>query len=296
MQIKMNGRNLLGGGGGMKTSAYQLALLLLTGCLVGSALAGTVIQQVELKPGSDQSQQLVTVYMDAGKLRVEGDNPASGKYLLIFDESKQVTWMVDLAKGTYMEFTAAQVQQMADQMQSVSSQMQQAMQQMQSQMADMPPAQRAVMEQMMKQRMGGMAAAAPAEKTVREKASGEKVGPFTCTRYEILTGAELSQEVCAAPASELKVDASAMETFKALAKFYEPLTRMMPKVAGNWSTPSGMGQIQGFPVQTILYTDQKPTSEWRVEKIESRPLEASLFELPDGLKQTSMPQMPSGRR
>lgn len=277
-------------------SLCQIALLLLTGSLTERALAGTVIQQVELKPGGNQSQQQVTVYMDAGKLRVEGDNPSSGKYLVIFDESKQVTWMVNLAKSSYIEFTAADVQRLGEQMQSVSTQMQQAMQQMESQMANMPPAQRAIMEKMMKQRMGGMAAPSTAEKTVREKASGEKVGQFTCTRYEILTGGELSQEVCAAPASDLQVDASAMETFKALAKFYEPLTRVVPKAAGNWSAPSGMDQIQGFPVQTITYSHQKPTSEWRVEKIETRPLEASLFELPEGLKKTPLPQMPSSRR
>jgi len=281
----------------MRITACQLAFLLLTGCLTGSSLAGTVIQQLEFEPGNAQSRQQVTVYMDAGKLRVEGDNPSSGKYLVIFDESKQVTWMVDLAKGSYIEFTAAQVQQLADQMQGVSAQLQEAMKQMEAQMANMPPQQRAMMEQMMKQRMGGMAAAAPApaEKTVREKVRGEKVGQFTCTRYEILTGGQLSQEVCAAPASDLQVDASAMETFKALAKFYEPLTRMASSFAGNWAAPSGMDQIQGFPVQTVMYSNQKPTSEWRVEKVESRSLEASLFELPDGLKKTPMPSMPASR-
>ncbi|MBI2818939.1 MAG: DUF4412 domain-containing protein [Acidobacteria bacterium] len=279
----------------MKARAYLHTSLLLISCLTSSALAGTVIQQVELQPGNEQARQEVTIYMDAGKLRVEGSNPSSGKYLVIFDESKQVTWMVDLAKGSYIEFTAAQVQQMADQMQGVSAQMQQAMQQMEAQMADMPPQQRAMMEQMMKQRMGGMAAAAPVEKTVREKARGEKVGQFTCTRYEILTGGQLSQEVCAAPAGALQVDTSAMETFKALAKFYEPLTRMVPSTTGNWSAPSGMDQIQGFPVQTVMYSNQKPTSEWRVEKIENRSLEASLFELPAGLKKTPMPSMPASR-
>ena len=282
----------------MKTAAYQLALLLiLTGSVTATARGGTVIQQVELQPGNQQSRQQVTVYMDAGKLRVEGSNPSSGEYLVIFDESKQVTWMVDLAKGSYMEFTAAQVQQMADQMQGVSAQMQQMMKQMEAQMANMPPEQRAMMEQMMKSRMGGMAAAAPApaEKTVREKARGEKVGQFTCTRYEILSGGQLSQEVCAAPADALQLDASAMQTFRALAEFYEPLTRMASSFAGNWAAPSGMDQIQGFPVQTVMYSNQKPTSEWRVEKIENRPLEASLFELPAGLKKTPMPAMPPGR-
>jgi hypothetical protein len=279
----------------MKSGGYFLSFLLIV-TLPSSALAGTVIQQVELQPGNPQSRQQVTVYIDAGKLRVEGDNPSSGKYLVIFDESMQVTWMVDLAKGSYMEFTKAQVDQLASQMEGVATQMQEAMKQMEAQMANMPPEQRAMMEQMMKGRMGGMMAApAPAAKTVREKAKGERVGPFTCTRYEVLSGGQLSQEVCAAPANALQLDASAMETFRALAEFYEPLTRMASSFAGNWAAPSGLDQIQGFPVQTVMYSNQKPTSEWRVEKIENRSLEASLFELPPGLKKTAMPSMPPGR-
>ena len=123
----------------MKQQVCRGGILLLVGCMAWSVQAGTVIQQQERVPGSEETRQAVILYVDAGKLRVEGENPASGKYLVIFDQAKQVTWMVDLAKGTYMEFTAAQVQGMANQMQD-------AMKQMEAQMATLPPAQRAMME------------------------------------------------------------------------------------------------------------------------------------------------------
>ena len=155
----------------MNMPGRRTAYLLLLGCLAGAAQAGTVIQQQELQPGGSQARQQVTIYVDAGKLRVEGENPGSGKYALIFDQAKQVTWMADLGKGTYMEFTAAQVQGMANQMQS-------AMRQMEAEMANMPPDQRAMMEQMMKGRMGAMGGGAAPPKTVREKAQGVKVGAF----------------------------------------------------------------------------------------------------------------------
>ena len=271
----------------MNMPGRRTAYLLLLGCLAGAAQAGTVIQQQELQPGGSQARQQVTIYVDAGKLRVEGENPGSGKYALIFDQAKQVTWMADLGKGTYMEFTAAQVQGMANQMQS-------AMRQMEAEMANMPPDQRAMMEQMMKGRMGAMGGGAAPPKTVREKAQGVKVGAFTCTRYEVLTGGQLSQEVCAAPVGDLKLDPAAYETFKALAEFYEPLTRQIPR--GNWTAPSGLSQIQGFPVQTISYEGQRPTSEWRLVSIENRSLDAALFTLPAGLKKTEMPSMPEMQR
>ena len=239
-------------------------------------------QQVERAVGNDQSRQTVTMYMDAGKLRIGGENPRSGKYLLIFDNSRQVMWMADVAKGSYMEITKAQVEAMANQMQQVMQQMEQAM-------AQVPPAQRAMMEQMMKGRMGGMTA--PPQVTVRDKGSSDTVGQFACKRYEILTNDQVTQEVCAADPSQLNLDAAAFETFKALAEFYEPLRRMVPQ-SGGWSAPNAMDEIDGFPVQTILYEGQRPSSEWVLQSIEEQSIDAAMFTLPPNLKKTEMPQMP----
>jgi hypothetical protein len=266
--------------------------------LIGAGLraqAGTVIQQQEVDVATKKPGQMVTVYVDAGKLRVEGENPNSGKYIMIFDQAKQVTWMADLSKGTYMEFTQAQVQSMANQMQGMQAQMAQAMQQMQQQMANMPPEQRAQMEQMMKGQMGGMmgmgGASGPPQITVEEKAKGQKVGQFTCTRYDVMSGAQKTEEVCAADISQIKLDAAAFDTFKALAAFYEPLTRNIPK--GNWAAPTGLSQIQGFPVQTLVYVGGQPASEWDLVKVESKPIDAGMFVLPPNLQKQEMPSMPS---
>jgi hypothetical protein len=286
---------------GMRAFMHRVGSLALAGLLPGSALAGTVVQQLEFEPGKTEARQQTTVYLEGGKMRVEGVNASSKKFVVIFDETEQVTWMIDPDKGSYMEFTAADVERMASQMHGMATQMQEMMKQMEAQMANMPPEQRAMMEQMMRGRMAGMAGGgmpAPATKTVRQKAAGETVGQFTCTRYEILADGELTQEVCAAPADALQLDASAMETFKALGKFYEPLTRVASSFSGDWAAPTAMDQIEGFPVQTIIYKEGKATSEWRVEQAETRALEAGLFELPDGLKKTEIPQapqMPTGR-
>jgi len=255
----------------------------LFGCLAWQAQAGTVLQQEMRNVGNTQARQQVTIYLDAGKLRVEGENPGEGKYLLIFDNSRQVMQMADLAKSTYMEITKAQVEAMG-------GQMQQMMQQMQAQLAQIPPEQRAMVEQMMRQQMGNMGGNAPPPITVREKSRGDKVGQFTCTRYEVLTGGQVTDEVCAAPPGELRLDPSAFETFKALASFFEPLRRMAPQ--GGWSAPKAMDQIGGFPVQTVVYEGQRPTSEWVLTSLEERALDAGLFTLPPNLRKTEMPQMP----
>jgi Asp-tRNA(Asn)/Glu-tRNA(Gln) amidotransferase C subunit len=192
--------------------------------------------------------------------------------------------VADLAKGSYVEITKAQVEAMANQMGQMMQQMQQAM-------AQMPPEQRAVMEQMMKGRMGG--ASAPPQITVREKGSSDTVAQFSCERYEILSNGQVSSEVCAADPSQLKLDASAFETFRALADFYEPLRRMGPQNSG-WSAPTAMDQIDGFPVQTIRYEGGRPVSEWVLQTVEERAIDAAQFTLPPNLKKTEMPQMPQG--
>jgi Asp-tRNA(Asn)/Glu-tRNA(Gln) amidotransferase C subunit len=269
----------------IRLSYVSLALWLV--CAASQAQAGVVIQQVERAIGNNQSRQTVTISMDAGKLRVEGENPGQGKYLLIFDNAKQVMWMADLAKGSYMEITKAQVEQMAGQMGQMMQQMQQAM-------AQVPPEQRAMMEQMMRGRMGGMAA--PPQITVRDKGASDTVGQFSCKRYEILTNGQVSSELCAADPSQLKLDASAFETFKALAEFYEPLRRAIPQVGGGgWSTPNAMDQINGFPVQTISYEGGRPASEWVLQTVEERAIDAAHFALPSNLKKQEMPRMPQGR-
>ena len=267
----------------MKTRMLRAVVFTLLGCVAWRAQAGTVIQQVERAIGNSQSRQTVTIYLDAGKLRVEGENPDSGKYLLIFDNARQVMQMAELAKGSYMEITKAQVEAMG-------GQMQQMMQQMQAQLAQIPPEERAMMEQMMRQQMGNVGGNAPPPVTVREKNRGETVGPFTCTRYEVLTGGQVTQEICAAALSQLRLDASAFATFKALAEFFEPLSRMAPK--GGWTAPKAMSQIDGFPVQTVIYEGQRPASEWVIVKAEEQSLDAGLFALPGNLRKTEMPQMP----
>jgi len=246
--------------------------------------AGTVIQQEGGEPGGNQPKQKITLYIDAGKLRVDGQNPDGKKFIMIFDQDKQVVWNILPDNGTYMEMTPAQ-------MEAMSAQMSQAMQKMQAQLAQMPPEQRKMMEEMMKRGMGGAASAAPTV-TVQEKGKGEKVGPFATTHYEVQTNGQRSSEVWAASPSELHLQDSDFKTFQAMAKFYEPLTRNLESLTrnvpkGSWS-PGPMQQIQGFPVRTVTYEGPRAAHEWSVTNVGQRSLESSLFTLPPGLKKQEM--------
>lgn len=244
------------------------------------AAAGVVIQQEGGEIGSNKEKQKTTLYIQSGKLRVEGEGPDKKKFAMIFDGDKQVMWILSPDEGVYREMTASQVEQMGQQVNA-------AMQQMQAQLAQMPPEQRKMVEDMMKSRMGG-AAAAP-QVTVEEKGSGEKIGSFTTTRYAVLSNGQLTQDVWAASNDQVHLQEADYKTFQAMAKFYEPLLRNAPK--SSWSTPP-MQQIKGMPVRTISYDNGRPSYQMDVLKVEEKSLENGLFTLPAGLKKEEM--MPPG--
>ena len=130
----------------MRTSGRRIVFLVGLQGVAWLLPAGTIIQQEEREPGTSKVKAQATISIDAGKLRMEQESAAAGKSVMIFDQSKQVVWMIEPAKNSYMELTAAQVQQMG-------GQMQQAMKQMEAELAQMPPEQRKMVEQMMKQQM-----------------------------------------------------------------------------------------------------------------------------------------------
>ena len=142
-----------------------------------------------------------------------------------------------------------------------------------------------MMEEMMKGRMGGGAPAAAPTITVQEKGSGEKVGPYTTNRYEVLTNGQRTSELWAASNSQIHLQESDFKTFQAMAKLFEPLTRNAPK--GSWSA-GPMEQIKGFPVKTVTYDGQRATYEMTVVNAETQSLQGSLFTLPSGLKKQDM--------
>jgi len=263
----------------MRTSGRRIVFLVGLQGVAWVLQAGTIIQQEEREPGTSKVKAQATISIDAGKLRMEQEKPGEGKSVMIFDQSKQVVWMIEPAKNSYMELTAAQVQQMG-------GQMQEAMKQMEAELAQMPPEQRKMVEQMMKQRMP--APKAEKEVTVREKGQGEKVGPYTCIHYEVLTGGQLTREVWTAPMDQTHLGGAEFKTFQALGEFMGKLAGQSPK--GVWEL-SGMNQMQGFPVRVLEYDGPRATSEWVLVKAEQRSLEASLFTLPAGLKKSSMDGM-----
>jgi uncharacterized protein YneF (UPF0154 family) len=251
-------------------------------CLAGLVVfavaveAGVVLEMEEKEPGNRDRATQVTVQLQEGKLNVHSKRSTGEEAMLIFDENKQVLWLVDYQRRNYVEMTAADVERMGQGMQ-------QAMRQMEEQLAQMPPEQRKMVEQMMKQRMGQQMGAAPSV-TVQVKSRGERMGPYICTRYEVLTDGKRSQEVWAAPLEDVQLQETDFRTFRAMGDFFEPLRRNIPMKA-SWGAPASL-DVEGFPVRWLNYEGERAAVEGKVVSAERRDLEASVFTVPPGFQKS----------
>jgi len=144
-------------------------------------------------------------------------------------------------------------------------------------------------EQAMRGRMGagatpGSGAAAPTI-TFKEKSSGQKFGSFTCTLYDELSNGDRTAEICAAPLDQVHFTAADVKTLEAMAKFMEPVRRMVPQ---GLSVPR-VQQLHGFPVHTQRYQGTRATSETTLLSVDQKSsIDAGLFAVPAGLTKKDM--------
>ena len=219
------------------------------------------------------------------KMRTEISDPATGSQVVIFDGAAQVMYRLDVTRKTYTEMTKADVERMGSQMQGM-------MAQMQAQMASLPPAQRAQMEAMMRGR--GAAMAAPASKTEYKRSGTDRVGRWTCDKYDGIRDGQKASELCTVAPTALGFAPADFEVAQQLAEFF---SKMMPQAADQ-ITSVGRTEVQGFsglPVRTITYVNgQSVTSE--ITPAGRHAVPDSAFEIPTGFTKQTMPMMGGASR
>jgi hypothetical protein len=213
-------------------------------------------------------------------MRTDIANPNGASQAMIFDGGKQVVYIVDPARKTYIEMTKADADRMGAQLQG-------AMAQMQAQIEKLPPAQRAQMEAMMKGR-GGAAAAPQYTRT-----GSDKVGRWTCDKYDVMQAGQKVGEVCSVNPTTLGFGATDFEVMGQMAAFY---SGMAPQLAGQFPGVSGIGQLgaPGFPVKTIM-TIQGQTMTSEVIEAARQTFADSLFVVPPGFTKQDVTGLMGGR-
>jgi hypothetical protein len=177
-------------------------------------------------------------------------------------------------------------------MTGMRSQVDSAMAQMQQQLANLPPEQRRMMEQMMQGRgMPGMTA--PPQVVYRQTGS-DKVGQWSCTKYEGTANGQKVVEVCTVDPKEFELSPADFDVARQLTEFMKTL---LPEAAEG-AFMNGTVQDQGFagvPVRRTSFRDGAVESVTETAEFRKEAIPAAVFETPAGFRKEAMPGM-GGRR
>lgn len=192
--------------------------------------------------------------------------------------------MINHEDKTYMVLDEATIE-------SIGTQMNEAMKQMQEALKDVPPDQRDMVEKMMKERMPGMAGGEQEKPEVKKAGSG-KVGDYSCTKYDVYKGDTKIMQHCVTPWSKITGGEEMKNAMITMGDF-------MDNMAEKFSSTSGFAgagvqgernmfkllrKMDGFPVQTIMYSDGEQIGESNLVSSKEETVEAAEFEPPADYK------------
>jgi hypothetical protein len=193
--------------------------------------------------------------------------------VVIFDGAKQTMYVINPARKSYLEITKAELDRMAGMMQG-----------MMAQMANLPPAARAQMEGMMRGR--GMAAPAAAERTLYKRVGADRVGRWTCDKYEGYRADQKVTERCTATPAALGLTAADFAVTQQLAEF---VRTALPQAADQVAT---LGQTEadgftGFPLRTVSVSGDR-TTVTEVTAASRTTFDDAIFAIPADFTRQSM--------
>jgi len=254
--------------------------------LAGTAQAADgllIVQKTTIGAGAPQMNQ---TQIDSTRMRAESTGPTGGKQVVIFDGTKQVLTMIDPDTKTYTEMTKAEVDAMA-------AQIAPAMAQMQEMLKSLPPEQRAKLEAAMKGRgTPGPGAAAP--KTVYKKIGTDKVGKWTCDKYEGYKGDQKTSELCTVDPKVLGFTASDLAVSGQMAAFFKSFMPQMADQGFKVGTVAEQG-FSGVPVRQAFTIAGRQTV-MEITDVTRQAFPDSVFQVPAGYQKTTFGGLGRGRR
>jgi hypothetical protein len=251
----------------------KILLPLLCAMILGAVAAQAGVMMVNIDTQIGQAAMQNKTYLDKDKVRIELESKDAGQ-VFIFRQDKQVFWFIDTKAKTYTEMTKADLDNMLN-----------AVKQMEENLKMIPEEQRA---EIMKSMQGQIPFAVP-HPVYKKTATGEKVGQWTCDKYEGTLDGNKYDEVWTADAKKLGLAAEDFTVMAEMAKFFEGFAKgagSFFKVGSDeWAQGGGYA---GMPVKSIMYTNGTAASTRELKEIKRQNLAAKLFELPDGLTKKEM--------
>jgi hypothetical protein len=259
-------------------SYRALAVLGMILLLTVTAHAQVTFIQKETRNGESITSQ---IQMDKDHIRADARN-GNDEAAFVFDVVSQTARMINLTQKSYMEVGKAEIDQISSMMAQV-----------QEQLKNMPPDQRALVEQMMQGRgMPGLPAAQP--KVNYRQAGSDKVGQWTCTKYEGFASEQKTSEVCTVDPKEFGLAASDFEAARQLAEMLKTFVPDLASAAFVNGTPNDQG-YSGVPVRRTTFRNGAVDTVSEITEIRRGAIPASAFEVPAGFRKETMPGGPGLR-
>jgi len=253
----------------MKPFRAFLSVLVLLAC--SAAHAGVVMSFETRNQGSKEPTSKGTVWIEGSDLRVESDGT-----LVIFRGEPQVLQVLEPGSKECVEMTKSDAERAGNMMKELDAQL-----------AALPPEQRAMVEQMMKSQMKGMdmpkADSAPLEFVRTGKT--ETISGFATTSYDMKRGAKVEGEAWIAAWPVADITEKDFAGLTRLADFVKSLAGPFAKMFEDPFVQryEGPGSVPGLPIRTVA-----AGSIHEVTKLARETVPASRFQMPEGLKKTTM--------
>jgi Domain of unknown function (DUF4412) len=230
------------------------------------------------KTTTGTSTKTSQVQIERTRMRTEISDPSGTNQTMVFDGGKQVMDIINNDQKTYRELTQADVEKLGGMVQGAAAQMNAAM-------ANMTPAQRAQMEAM----MGGRGLAMPAApaKPVFRKIGTDKVGRWTCDKYEGYEGTQKTSEVCTVEPAALGFALADFDVTRQMAAFF---SKMMPQSTGQIFSIARI-EDQGYggvPVRRVTFSDGKVATTMEITEVSRQTFPDAIFAVPAGFQKVDM--------
>ena len=262
------------------TTAAVFAALSMTAAPLFAA-DGILIVQQRTSGGATQTSQ---IQIEKTRMRAEVPGPAGISQIVIFDNTAQVMRMIDAPNKSYTELTKSEVDRAAEQMSG-------AMATMQERMKSMPPEQRAQLEAVMRGR--GAAGAAAAPKTAYRKGGTDRVGKWTCQKYDGYEGEKKVSEICTVEPGVLGVTPADFEITKQLASFFQRLSPAASSQVLTIGSPE-LG-FSGIPVRSHLSIGARETTI-EITEVTRKAFADDSYAVPAGFQKRPSPFAGRGRQ
>ncbi len=222
------------------------------------------------------------VQLERDRLRAEISGATGATQIVVFDGTQQVLRIINVDRKLYTEMTKADADRMGAQAAAVRAAMKEKI-------AQLPPEQREKSERMMALLSGATPGAGV--KPEFRRTGNDKVGKWTCDKYEGFRNEVKVSEVCTVDPKTLGLTAADFEISKQVSSFFRTLLPQVDNQLVGIATLETQG-FAGIPVRRITYNAGKVTSTSEVTDVRRENFAASSYEVPAGFQKQEIGAKP----